>query len=348
MPKYNKVTEKYEYTKEELVDHGFHMSAKYGDILRQLALTGVAICWLFFYDSQTKSINLTWFIPIGIFITAVFADVLYYLRKYKSYYWLLKNPNETPPFYTYSKKSQRIYKRLIWVRLWFTIAGYAAIIIVFWLQSYSEDIKEVQTFVYDKDSNKPLLSAVKYWKIENSVDTIDKKTDSVLGKCTLKLENKQIYLIEVSAEGYKTHIQKISDNSFVYDGASGAWKDFYLEPITFEPVVIFNDVLFDFNSDTLRSHFIPELDSSITKLNGNDKLCIGIDAHADAKGKDEFNINLSHRRAFSIRRYFSTKGIDSLRIFPRGFGESRPIATNDTEQGRQKNRRVEIYYLLKH
>lgn len=67
-----------------------------------------------------------------------------------------------------------------------------------------------------------------------------------------------------------------------------------------------------------------------------------IHGHTDNTGDDAMNLDLSKRRAASVKKYFMDKSIDGSRLFPEGYGETKPITTNDTPEGRQQNRRVEI------
>jgi outer membrane protein OmpA-like peptidoglycan-associated protein len=76
-------------------------------------------------------------------------------------------------------------------------------------------------------------------------------------------------------------------------------------------------------------------------------LKIRISGHTDHVGSDEANLRLSNDRANSVRDYLVSKGIDALSIEAIGYGESEPVATNDTEEGRQLNRRVEFTILEK-
>ena len=67
-----------------------------------------------------------------------------------------------------------------------------------------------------------------------------------------------------------------------------------------------------------------------------------IEGHTDSRGSDSYNLKLSNERAASVRDYLTTIGMDGARLTSKGFGEERPIATNNTAAGRQQNRRVEI------
>jgi outer membrane protein OmpA-like peptidoglycan-associated protein len=109
-------------------------------------------------------------------------------------------------------------------------------------------------------------------------------------------------------------------------------------------IVNLSDVLFDFNQATLK----PGAREKLSKLSGillayPGDYRIEIEGHTDAIGSDEYNLKLSEMRASSVRDYLFTSGINSNRIVAaRGFGKTKPVATNSTAEGRQMNRRVEI------
>jgi outer membrane protein OmpA-like peptidoglycan-associated protein len=87
------------------------------------------------------------------------------------------------------------------------------------------------------------------------------------------------------------------------------------------------------------------LDSLIIFLQKFPKVHLGISGHTDDVGTDEYNLDLSERRAKSVQSFLESKGIPMERLRSRGFGESRPVADNTTEAGRQGNRRVECIVL---
>jgi outer membrane protein OmpA-like peptidoglycan-associated protein len=104
-----------------------------------------------------------------------------------------------------------------------------------------------------------------------------------------------------------------------------------------------NDILFDFNRAALR----PESQSTLRSLANNfrqypDEI-ITVEGHTDNIGSPDYNQGLSERRAHSVRSYLIDEGVPSSHIEARGYGESRPKATNSTPEGRQLNRRVEIH-----
>ncbi len=104
-----------------------------------------------------------------------------------------------------------------------------------------------------------------------------------------------------------------------------------------------NDILFDFNRAALR----PESQSTLRSLANNFRQypdeVITVEGHTDNVGSADYNQGLSERRAHSVRSYLIDEGVASSHIEARGYGESRPKATNSTPEGRQLNRRVEIH-----
>lgn len=102
-------------------------------------------------------------------------------------------------------------------------------------------------------------------------------------------------------------------------------------------------IYFDFDSATLRPESDPVLQEISEALKNNPTWKIKIDGHTDNKGADDYNLRLSQRRSESVMEALTTRyGITADRMTPEGFGASRPKATNDTEEGRALNRRVEL------
>jgi outer membrane protein OmpA-like peptidoglycan-associated protein len=104
-------------------------------------------------------------------------------------------------------------------------------------------------------------------------------------------------------------------------------------------------VLFDTGKAELKPEAVPSLDSLHQFLEKYPSVVLGISGHTDDVGTDEYNQNLSERRALAVKNYLEIKGVSANRLRAKGFGESRPVADNSTEQGRQANRRVECVVL---
>src|SRR5690625_1405323 len=98
----------------------------------------------------------------------------------------------------------------------------------------------------------------------------------------------------------------------------------------------------DLDSDEIRPGAHHTLDGVATTLRDNSDLRVRIEGHTDSVGSAQYNEGLSQRRADSVRDFLSSRGIADHRMTTRGYGESRPVATNETDEGRAQNRRVEI------
>ena len=103
--------------------------------------------------------------------------------------------------------------------------------------------------------------------------------------------------------------------------------------------------LFAFDKFNLDAKAVAGLNKVITWLKDNPELMVQIDGHTDWEGSDEYNQKLSERRAKAVYDYFVEHGVKANRLAYKGYGESRPIATNETAEGRQQNRRVELTIL---
>ena len=104
-----------------------------------------------------------------------------------------------------------------------------------------------------------------------------------------------------------------------------------------------SEVSFDFGKDSLKPAFYPTLDKLTEVLNKYDRTVVHVVGHTDSIGSDSFNQALSERRAQSVGTYLSSHGVPYDRLRTEGRGEQEPRDTNETEAGRQLNRRVEIF-----
>jgi outer membrane protein OmpA-like peptidoglycan-associated protein len=102
------------------------------------------------------------------------------------------------------------------------------------------------------------------------------------------------------------------------------------------------NVTFQTNSADINAGFYQVLNSVALVLKEFDKTVVDVAGHADSTGDEAKNMDLSQRRASSVSSYLAAQGVSSQRLITVGYGETRPIASNDTVEGRQQNRRVEI------
>ena len=107
-------------------------------------------------------------------------------------------------------------------------------------------------------------------------------------------------------------------------------------------LVLDNDILFDFNKSEIKPKYIKNLDNLTKLLKLRNNIEISINGHTDNTGSDDYNLRLSLERANSVKKFLVNNGIAERRLFVSGYGKTKPIAPNDTEEGRSLNRRIEV------
>ena len=107
-----------------------------------------------------------------------------------------------------------------------------------------------------------------------------------------------------------------------------------------------NDILFDYNSYALRQESKATLQNLADNFRKYPDEQIAVEGHTDAVGSHDYNQRLSEQRADGVRNYLVDQGVNGQRVTSIGFGETRPKASNDTPEGRQLNRRVEIHVTM--
>ncbi len=122
-------------------------------------------------------------------------------------------------------------------------------------------------------------------------------------------------------------------------------RDLVLVPVVQGSTIRLNNIFFDFDMATLRSESVAELERLVRFLRSQPQMRIQISGHTDSVGTYEYNISLSQARAEAVVQYLITQGIASDRVFAKGYGEYFPIETNSSDEGRQRNRRVEFTIL---
>jgi outer membrane protein OmpA-like peptidoglycan-associated protein len=108
---------------------------------------------------------------------------------------------------------------------------------------------------------------------------------------------------------------------------------------------VLEGVEFDYDKATLRPEAAAILDKAADALQHWSSANIEVAGHTDNKGSDDYNMKLSEQRAEAVRNYLISKGVAAERLSAKGYGETKPVADNNTEEGRFKNRRVELQRL---
>jgi outer membrane protein OmpA-like peptidoglycan-associated protein len=106
--------------------------------------------------------------------------------------------------------------------------------------------------------------------------------------------------------------------------------------------LVLRGVHFDFDKSDIRSEDAAVLDEAAATLKARPNVTVNVNGYCDAIGDDEYNLKLSQRRSESVVNYLAQQGIPASRLIPHGYGKTGSVATNDTDEGRAQNRRVEL------
>ena len=195
--------------------------------------------------------------------------------------------------------------------------------------------------VFDKDSKKRLEAKFDLTDLASGKVVSSSSSDPLTGEFLLSLPTEKNYGLNVSKESYlfySDHFELKGENSkakpFIYNVP--------LEPIRVGQTVILKNIFFDTDKYDLKEESISELTRLIQLLRKNPQLHIEISGHTDNHGSSDHNIVLSRNRAQAVYNYLIANGIAKERLSYAGYGMTRPIDTNDTEQGRANNRRTEF------
>lgn len=194
-------------------------------------------------------------------------------------------------------------------------------------------------------TKEPLEATVRYEVLPGGRQAGLARSNPATGKYAVSLPAGALYGVRAEAAGYYPLGEQFSAKDL--KKYVEIERDLFLVPIADGAVVRLNNVFFDFGKHALRDESFPELDRLAVFLKANPAMSIELGGHTDNVGEDAANKTLSQNRVNSVRTYLTLKSIPKSRLRAKGYGEARPVATNETEDGRQQNRRVEFTILKK-
>ncbi len=199
----------------------------------------------------------------------------------------------------------------------------------------------VEGTVYDADTKKPIQAQIELIDLAGQEKISGVSSDPKNGAYLMVLTEGADYALYVDKEGYL--FQSLTFNySEVADKKiqEPVHIDIYLQPITKGKETVLNNIFFDTDKYEIKKISKPELNRIASFLEENPEIKITINGHTDNQGAESYNKELSTKRAQAVYKYLINSGINEQRLKYLGFGQSKPIATNDTQEGRQKNRRI--------
>ncbi|MBK9249379.1 MAG: OmpA family protein [Ignavibacteria bacterium] len=197
--------------------------------------------------------------------------------------------------------------------------------------------------VMDISTKQPVQAKIQYENLETGKIIGEAISNPSTGDYTIALPSGSNYGFIANALGFypiseNLDLIKLSEYKEIQ-------KDLNLAPIKKGEIIRLNNLFFNFGKSNIRKESESELNRLFSLLQNSPNMKIEVSGHTDNIGNESSNISLSLDRATAIKEFLVTKGIQVGRISVKGYGKSKPIAGNDTDEGRQKNRRVEFVIL---
>lgn len=201
--------------------------------------------------------------------------------------------------------------------------------------------------IKDSETGLPIGAIIEVTDNEKNEVIATYNSNSNTGRYLISLPAGKNYGINVNAEGYlfSSHSFDLTNDSL--SAYQEVKKDIDLNKLKIGSRVVLKNIFFDYDKATLRSESVAELNRLKRIMNDNPTMKIEIGGHTDSRGADDYNNRLSKDRAQSVVNYLIENGISAERMTYKGYGKAQPVATNDTPEGRQENRRVEFKIISK-
>ncbi|TAE29966.1 MAG: OmpA family protein [Candidatus Kapaibacterium sp.] len=195
--------------------------------------------------------------------------------------------------------------------------------------------------VLDARTKKPIGgAAIRYESLTTGRELGIAHSDSLTGRFQISLPVGELYGFRAEADRYVSVNENIDLRSL--QKYQEVKRDLRLVQLEKGQSVVLNNIFFETGKWELKPESDPELRRVVDMMTRNPSLNITIAGFSDNVGSKKNNIELSRKRAEAVYKYLETLGIDRKRVLSKGFGEDKPVGTNDSEEGRQQNRRVEF------
>ena len=194
--------------------------------------------------------------------------------------------------------------------------------------------------VLNAKTQKPLESVIRFDDLTTRKEVGEARSDPRTGDYRIALSSGKNYGYHAAAPGYLSVNENLELVDLLEYGELR--KDLLLVPIEIGESIQLKNVFFVQSQATLMSESYPELDRLVRIMKDNMTVEIELDGHTDGRGDPKANLALSEERVEAVKQYLISKGISEKRIVGKGYGGARPMVSNDSEENRQLNRRVEF------
>ncbi len=202
-----------------------------------------------------------------------------------------------------------------------------------------EKVQILQGKVQNAKNNSSVFATLSLYVQGDSTATYNTITTLEDGNYLLCLADEKIWHLSIQAEGYLFHSETLDLRN---QNMNFQNKNIRLTPIEKDAKIRLNNIFFDTDKATLKEKSKAELQVIKQLLLQNPTLKIELSGHTDNQGSDQYNQKLSEARAKAVFNWLVSNGINTKRLVAKGYGESMPVATNETSEGRAENRRTEL------
>lgn len=197
--------------------------------------------------------------------------------------------------------------------------------------------------IIDNETREYLQAKVELYELSGNKLMASVRSDKVSGNYLMVITEGSDYALYVNKTGYL--FKSMTFNYSSDANLEPVYIDIYLDPIKKGSKTVLNNLYFEFDKYELQEKSSTELDRIKLFLEGNPTINIGIAGHTDNAGSENYNMELSINRAKSVYDYLTAVGVPKERLKYRGYGQKDPLAPNDSEENKQKNRRIEFVIL---
>lgn len=194
--------------------------------------------------------------------------------------------------------------------------------------------------VVDSKTNEPVRAGFELLDLETGERIVESFSDPETGEFLVIVPTNRGFALNASAEGYLFYSENFDPSQ--YEPGKPFQFDVKMYPIEKGESVVLKNIFFDTDKYDLKPESEAELNKLVDFMNNNESLEIEIGGHTDNVGSEAYNKELSENRAKAVYDYLIENNIASQRLSYRGYSLNKPVASNETEEGRAKNRRIEF------